>query len=226
MKFDYSFIPFFGYPMFEPMVMLTNSVLFILSIIFFSLLKKYTHPYSIFMRRFILLVGVSAMFGGIGHAVHYQLGTHFFNAVLFLMNATSFFSIYYCFLAAFSYTGRQKGRKNLIMYSVLAWVMVVLFICFVNGTFLLIKIHAALVLIYAVIVHIWAAFKRPESGNKAVIAGMLISFLPILVHTQEITLHYWFNYKDLSHVIMIISLAVIYRGVLKNSRELEKHPQA
>lgn len=104
---------------------------------------------------------------------------------------------------------------------VLVWVALVLFASAITGDFLIIKIHAGIVLLYSMITHYLVYKRTNESGSSTVVLGIFISFLPILVHSLKFSFHEWFNYKDIAHVIMIFSLMVIYKGVRLNSRQLE-----
>jgi hypothetical protein len=41
------------------------------------------------------------------------------------------------------------------------------------------------------------------------------------VHLLKISLHDWFNHKDLAHIFIILSLILIGRGVVINGRILQ-----
>jgi hypothetical protein len=223
LTFDYTYITLFGYPVFEPMVLVTNLIFFILCTAFFRKLNTSAHSYSRQMGWFIVLLGISSCFGAVGHAVHYQLGPAFLKTIIFLMNAFSLFSIYYCFRAPYTYysQGREPSRKYI--YAVLVWIFALLVFSGIRGDFTIIKIHAGLVLLYSLIVHYLIYRRSYEAGSGIVTVGIIISFLPIIVHTLRFSLHAWFNYKDIAHVIMIISLVVIYKGVSLTNRYLNKN---
>lgn len=222
MKFDYTYIKILGFPVYEPMVLLTNLIFFIVSWYFFRRLRRFDNSYARYMSLFIFLLGLSAFFGAIGHGIHYQLGHGFFSIVLFLMNALSLLSIYYCFLAPFSYVRGIDERSKRYLQMVRFWVLVLLALCIVSGDFLLIKINAGIVLLYSLITHHRAHKTKPESGNRLVVFGIIVSFVPIIIHSLKISLHEWFNYKDLAHVFMILSLVIIFLGAIKTSSELEE----
>ena len=194
------------------MVLVTNTVFFILCALYFKNLNKVRHPYSKQMAWFMLMLGTSSVFGAIGHATHMQLGNVFFEIIVFLMNAFSLLSIYFCFRSAYTYMNLTRNPSRLYIYVVMAWVLVLLIACGMQGNFLLIKIHAGIVLLYSLIVH-YLVYKRiDDKGAQLVVVGILISFLPIIVHSLKFSMNEWFNYKDIAHVIMIISLVVIYKG--------------
>lgn len=220
MNFDYTFITLFGFTIYEPMVIVTNSVFFILCAYYFKQLRSFSHPYAQQMSWFVFLLGISSCFGALGHAVHYQLGEIFFKIILFLMNAFSLFSIYFCFRAPYTYVHLDKALPKKYIYLTLAWVIVVLIASVIVGDFVIIKIHAALVLMYALITHYLVYKRTDDAGSALVVSGIGISFLPIIVHSLKFSINEWFNYKDIAHVIMIFSLIVIYKGARLNAIKL------
>jgi hypothetical protein len=220
MNLDYTYIILFGHPVFEPLTIATNLILFFFALYFFSRLSGSTKSYGRDMGWFILLLGLSSVFGAVAHGVHYQLGKFFFDAMFFLLNLSGLISIFFCFRAPLQYTGSSPANQRSLLILVIVWLSVLMVFCVIWENFLLIKIHAGLVLLYSLAAHLWATRNKPEAGNRVVVAGILISFLPILVHTFHISIHEWFNYKDLAHVIMIISLYVIGTGAWKNTQEM------
>lgn len=221
MKFDYTYITLFGARVFEPMVLLTNLVFFSFSWYFFSRLRKFDNEYARHMSLFIFFLGISSIFGAIGHGVHYQMGFFFFTVVLFLMNTFSLLAIYYCFLAPFIYMRGIDNRSKMYLNAVRIWILALIALSIISGDFLIIKINAGVSLLYSLILHFQAHKTRSESGNRLVVLGIAISFVPIIVHSMHISLHQWFNYKDLSHVIMIVALVVIASGAFKTASDLE-----
>lgn len=215
MNFDYTYITVFGYPVFEPMIIVTNGILFMLSLRYFSELRRTGSAYHRQMGAFMLMLGISSIFGAIAHSTHYQLGMTFFKITWFMMNATSLVSIYFCFRSSFTLSTDGAPAKKALVYGVIAWIAVLLVFSAIKADFLLIKIHAALVLIYALTAHFLHQRKTASPGSTLVVWGILISFLSIVAHSLKWSVHEWFNYKDIAHVIMIVSLVIIYRGAEK-----------
>ena len=220
MEFGSTYIFLFGFKLFEPVVLLTNVIFFVLCAVFYINLNTFKHAYSKQMALFLLLLGISSFFGGIGHTMQKQMGDAFFSLILFLMNAFSLLSIYFCFRSAYTFFNLERPTNKVYLYFVMLWILILLIICAINGSFLLIKIHAGIVLIYSLIVHYLVYRRNKDKGSELVVIGILISFLPLIVHSLRITLHEWFNHKDLAHLIMIISLIIIYQGAKKISVEL------
>ena len=219
MKFDYTYIVLFGHPVFEPMVLLTNTIFFLLSFYFFKKLAKVDQPYGRQMAWFILMLGTSTFFGAIGHAVHYMLGDLFFNTVFFISKSTSLVSVYFCFKAAYCYYSEKPDKR--LINTVLGLVIALILFNLVQGTFILIEIIGGLVLIYSLVMHILMYKRTHERGSRLIITGILISFLSLFVHLFKISLHENFNNKDLAHTIMIITLFFVGNGAILNAKALD-----
>ncbi|MBL7931561.1 MAG: hypothetical protein JNL60_06660 [Bacteroidia bacterium] len=221
MQFDYTYITLFGFILFEPMVILANLIFFLCALYYYVSLKKFNNAYTRQMSLFMFLLGTSMAFGGAGHAIHYQLGVGFFNLILFFMNAFSLLAMYYCFMGPYTYYKAGKEPAPLTRYLILTWILLMLVYSMIVQNFALIKIHAGLGLIYALTIH-WIMYKRYQHrGSREVIIGVFVAFLPIIVHSLKISFDEWFNHKDIAHVLMIISLVIICRGVKTNSEDIE-----
>jgi hypothetical protein len=221
LNFDYTFIRLFGCTIFEPLVIVTNGILFIISLFCYKQLRQYGYAYARQMANFIVIMGTAGCFGAVAHAAHYQLGVPFFKVVFFISNLLNLISIYFCFRGSYTYFAIDRGAQpsKMVIRFVIAWIAILLGITLINNTFLLIKIHAGIVLIYALAVH-YLAYRKKDRGSGLVVLGILISFLSIVVHSLKFSFDEWFNYKDIAHVIMIISLVIIYRGIYINTENL------
>jgi hypothetical protein len=166
-------------------------------------------------RIFFFLIGLSSMLGSVSHGVHEQLGNSFLSFFIFAMNAVSLIAVYYFFEAAFSliYHDQKKGIR-IFQVVAMTWVIVLLIITYFQNKFLLIKIHAGIVLLFSLITHIITTRKGLE-GSVSIILGILVSFTSIIVHSLKFSFGEWFNYKDISHLIMLSSCILMYKGVVK-----------
>lgn len=204
------------------MIIVTNLIMFVLGVMFFARLLKARTEYAGKMGWFMLMLGISGVFGAICHSTHYQRGVEFFEGMFFLMNAFSLFAIFFCFWGTLVHAGLHRNVPGSWIWLAVVWVTVLLVVSYSRGEFLLIKIHAGITLLYTFFVH-WRAFRSAnEKGSLLIVWGIAASFLSILVHSAHLSFHEWFNYKDLSHLFMIVALVLIYRGVRLNSRE---HPR-
>ncbi|MBA2613681.1 MAG: hypothetical protein H0U95_17090 [Bacteroidetes bacterium] len=200
------------------MTIVTNFLIFIFSIFCFTKLSKYKHSYPRSWGWFVLLVGISSCFGSTAHAVHYQLGKVFFDVVFYIMNAFSLISIYFCFRSPYLYYTQFKANPNKkIIYFVIAWIAALLIYTMFRNNFLIVKVHAGIVLLYSFGVHLVKYSRTKEKGSGLVVLGISVSFLSIIVHSLKFSINEWFNYKDFSHVIILCSLFIIYSGIKINA---------
>lgn len=221
MQFDYTYITLFGFIFFEPMVILVNLIFFLCSLYYYLKLLKFNNSYTRQMTWFMFMLGISMAFGGAGHAVHHQLGLSFFNVLLFFMNAFSLLAMYFCFMGPYTYFKAGKKPAAWLRYTILGWLVLMLVYSMIAQNFTLIKIHAGLGLIYALTVH-WIMYKRfHHPGSGKIVIGMCVSFLPIIVHSLKLSFGEWFNHKDIAHVLMVISLVIICKGIQTNSEDIQ-----
>lgn len=221
MNFDYTSITLFGFQLFEPMVSVTNILMLLLTIYIFRQLKKFKHPYPGNMSTFMLIMGISSIFGATAHGIHHQFGIFIFDIIVYISNALSLISAYFCFMGTYFYQARGKLSTHKLVSRVgIIWIILMLIVTLIVNTFVIVKAHAGVILIYSLIVHLNSYFKYKERGSGIVSLGIFVSFFSFLVHSLHFSLHEYFNYKDIAHVIMIISLAIIYKGIRMNSEKL------
>lgn len=213
MNFEYTYIVLFGYKVFEPVTLLTNGLIIAFALHAYFKTKTINNNFSRYWSMFFLLMATSCASGTLSHAIHDQLGHLFLKVSWFLMNALSLISIYFFYRAAFSYYNLNKTDISKVYnYLVVVWIILLLVATLFMNSFLLIKIHAGIVLVYSLIVH-GITYKNKQIGSGYIVAGILISFLSIIVHSFKLSVGEWFNYKDIAHVIMLISLMYLHRGI-------------
>jgi hypothetical protein len=214
-NFDYTYIILGKAIIFEPVTILTN--LFITVFCFFAFFKvrKHRSKHAFQWSMFFLLIGLSSSVGSLAHGAHFQLGETFLRSTVFMMNAISLIAIFYCFKSAHTfYVNDKTAQKKYADYFVIIWIVILLIVTFIQNNFLLIKIHAGIVLTYSMIVH-FIESKKGRPGGSLVAYGIIVSFFSIVIHSLKLSISEWFNYKDISHVIMLVSLIIMYCGVTK-----------
>ena len=206
------------------MVAVTNLIMLLVAVFSFTKLIKFHQVYASQMATFIIIMGVSGCFGAAAHAMHYQFGKRIFDVVFFISNTLNLLAIFFCFRGSYTYTllRGKLANKYLIGFTI-AWVVALIIITFFDNKFVLIKIHAAMTLVYSLVVHFRGYKKYHDQGSKIVVIGISISFLSILVHSLHLSISEWFNYKDIAHVIVIVSLTIIYRGIKTNAESIKAH---
>ncbi len=216
MEFGNTYIFLFGFQMFEPIVILSNLLIFLVSLYCFKKLNVIASIYAKQTALFILLMGVSTCFASIDHTIHYQLGIPFFRIILFISHTLNILALYYCFRASYTFFLKNSQPNKAILIATISMTIVLIILALLTGSFLTIKIPAAVVLIYALIIH-YTAYRKNIAGSGLFAVGVLISFSSIIVHTLRLAINDWFNHKDIAHVIIAVSLIFMCAAVKINS---------
>jgi hypothetical protein len=214
LNFEYTNINLLGFTVFEPITILTNLIIIVYGVFVYNRLIGGDNSWLKTWAWFFLLMSVSAFFGSISHGVHEQLGSKFLNVTWFLMNAFSLLSIYFFFKAAYKNLNTHKvNNKKWLDKIVVIWIVTLLIATYLMNDFLLIKIHAGIVLLYSLIAHYVTLKNQKQKGSLMIISGIGLAFVSIIIHSLKLSIGEWMNYKDISHLFMFLSMFVIYKGV-------------
>jgi hypothetical protein len=63
--------------------------------------------------------------------------------------------------------------------------------------------------------HAFTWYKTRDKGSFIIVIAVLVASCAALVFMNKLSIHEWFNYLDISHVMMAIGAYVFYRGALK-----------
>ncbi len=216
MEFGSTYIFLFGFKIFEPMVILSNLLIFLVSLYCFQNLKRFENKYAKQSALFIILLGTSTCFASVDHATQYQLGVPFFRIILFISHSLNILALYFCFRAAYTFYLISEQPNKTVLLIILSITGVLMILALLTGSFLLIKIPAAVVLIYSLIVH-YLGYRKNIDGSGLFAFAVVVSFLSIIVHTLRLAFSDWFNHKDIAHVIIAVSLFLMYSAIKTNS---------
>jgi len=220
MEFGTTYIVLFGFKFFEPTVILTNFLIFFVCLYYFKNLRILAGKYAKQTSLFVIFMGVSSLFASIDHTIQYQFGEVFFRIILFISHSLNIIALYFCFIAAYTYNSVDKQINKYITYGAISVTIVLMIIALVTASFLTIKIPAGIVLVYSLIMH-YIGYRKNTKGSGLFVAGVLISFLSIFVHSLRLSFSDWFNHKDIAHVIIAASLVFMCTSVKINSQNLE-----
>ncbi|MBC8047670.1 MAG: hypothetical protein H7Y00_12800 [Fimbriimonadaceae bacterium] len=170
-------------------------------------------------KYFFLFMGFST---GIGVFVHgfkiyfYETAYHY---TWMAMNIAAALASYFTIKATVKFLSRNvKERKklNLInLFSLLTFIS----ITFIQNNFETVKIYIGTAVAITFISHLIGHMKE-DLVSKYIMLGMGISFLTLFIHSTQFSFSVWFDYKAISHVIMMVSLILVYRGVFIANRRL------
>jgi hypothetical protein len=203
-------IHFFGYTIYEPVTVLTDVLLGLFCLLLSAKLKRDNNLWWIFF----IAVGLSNFLGAVGHGLYAEKD----NIVQLFARLFGIISVLAAGLATL--TRFTKGRKR---STAKALVLVNYFVFTIwllsNNTFAHVKWNATLGLgIFVAFSYLYMYFKSKNSKELLVTMGIFILAMAAGVHSIEFSAGEFFNYNDISHVIMFFGMFTIYKGVLANEK--------
>ncbi|MBP8155480.1 MAG: hypothetical protein KAX81_00535 [Leadbetterella sp.] len=197
----------------EPMTSLTDLLLSISCFYFFFGLQKFNEA-SIgqqHWQKFFLFLGVSTLLGALAHAIFERQNNLFYNSVWLIMQVSAGISIFYAQAAAFGQLSHQRTRQVMVTLSIIQFVIFIPSV-FYFFDFRVVAFNSLLAMTQMIVV--FFPSKIENWVYKTYISfGFFISFLTIYVHSQKLSFAKWFNHNDISHVIMYVSILLIFRGI-------------
>jgi hypothetical protein len=205
----------FGIMVQEPVTTLTDLLVSLVCFRAFIHLRRKKAPplYFSTYTYFMLLMGIATLYGGlIGHGFLYcfSFGWKVPGWII------SMLSIGFAERGAILHA-RQHLRKNIGTFFVYANAVEILFmvtITLVTLQFIFVEAHATYGLLLVVFSLEFFVYRRThEKGSRLLLAAIAISALSATVHLTKFSLHTWFNFLDLSHVLMALALLVFHQGL-------------
>ncbi len=198
-----------GVAIHEPMTVLTDLMIAVLAISFYIQLKNKIDVTTRNWSYFFLFLGLSTFTGSCSHAFFAVHDGWQYNSFWLPMQVINGIAIYYAQQATLNSVLEESTTKT-----IWKWSYVVQFIVFIIALLQIQKyivsiIENALGLIPIMILH----YKYKRSFAKMIANGIAISFITALVNLSKLSLHAYFNYNDIAHVFIMISLYVMYKGV-------------
>ncbi|MEQ1796323.1 MAG: hypothetical protein ABL872_00155 [Lacibacter sp.] len=210
-------IHLFGITILEPFTVLTNLLIALACFYAYYGLKKrglnqsFTHRY---IGYFFLLIGWATIIGGvIGHAFLYATG---------LYGKIPGWYISMAGVAAFERAvishSRPLMNKNVgRFFSVLNIFEILTFmtLSLVKLDFLYVELHATYGLVVVVFsFELYVYLKTKEKAFQYLLYATAAGVGAILCHALKLSLNRWFNYNDISHLFMAVSILFYYRFAL------------
>lgn len=125
------------------------------------------------------------------------------------MQAINGLGIYYAQRATIVSVLKESSSKKMWKLSYSIQLFLFLAALFIIQKYLVSVIENAIGLIPIMILH----YKYKRSYAKTIANGIAISFATAIIYISRLSLHDYFNYNDLAHVFIMISLSVMYKGI-------------
>jgi len=174
-----------------------------------------------FAKYYLLFMGLGTLFAAFfSHAIVYKTG-HNFRTIGWTLTAIG---VYCIENAALLYYQREKIGRPLDKFRFVFKVQLILFILALTNpemrVFELVQVNATLgIAMIALPLFAYLYFKCKKLGYTKLFFALLTTFIPGLVFNFELTLHKYFNYHDIAHVLMAGVSFLIFLGVRQLGEE-------
>jgi hypothetical protein len=210
MNFGMDLIEFnwMGLSLQEPMALITNWILASFSFFAFSRLEKGVSRFQDLWKMFYLILGISMLFGGLGHFFFQYSGIpgKFPSWTLGVIAGV------YASFAMISLMQHNKVRKILQVFVILKSAILLL-TAFLTMKFLFVAIDTSVTYLIFCGYLAFRLDRRNWEGIKFIYLGVLVLIPSAIIFGLQINLHRWLNKDDLSHLLMLGCIIFFFLGV-------------
>jgi len=220
----------FGLDLLEPMSLITDGILGLLSIFFAFKLAKINSklPFYIYWKWFFLIFGIGMIFGGIGHTFYNQLGMYG-KVWAWIFGPIGIFLSEKAMIATHWNTKTKKTlNKLIILEMILTYIAFIILLFTADDSkkstlpFLPIAINTMVGFIGVVGILSFKYTEKLSVKFKYFWLGILIMLPTALIFLMKINLHQWFDKNDFSHILFIIGITYFFLGVYNLSKGLKQ----
>lgn len=200
----------------EPITTITDILLGVICIYAFLRIVKLKHAGdgSGYFMSYFLVLGLGAITGGVlGHAFQYCLADAW-KLVSWTLTLVSVALMVQAFLVLAS-TFMKKNTGTIITLLNLLLFLLAVFLMSRSIDFNPVKYYAIFGLVLLSGSLSFLIYRK--TGNRAVLVlmgGVGIGFISAIIFSLQWGLSHWFNHRDLSHIILCVSVYFVYKGVV------------
>lgn len=210
-------IEIYGITVLEPVTTLTDLLVAAVCLYAFIKLKALsrTDITFVYIRYFFLTMALATTVGGIiGHAFLYYFG--------FIWKVPgwiiSMASVALLERASIQHARGLMPKRVGNIFAIVNIVELITFVIISVSTlnFFFVEVHAAygmLVVVFSF--ELFVYLKTRDAGSRLFLWAVGVCALSAAVHLSRFSLHTWFNYFDISHVLMAIAAWLFYLGAKK-----------
>jgi hypothetical protein len=213
-------INIYGLRIDEPITTVTDLLVSVVCLVAFYRLKNLQLPgrTQLFFRFYFLLMSIATCIGGlIGHGFLYALSFPW-KLPGWIVSMLSVALIERSSIEHAKPLIDPRVGKFFLVLNILE-LCTIMTITLVSLNFKWVEFHSGYGLLAIVLpFHAYVYYRTKDKGSLTVIFAVGIACAAALVFMNKISIHTWFNYLDISHVLMAIAAWVFYRA----ARKLEK----
>ncbi len=207
----------------QPVTVFTDYIISVLSLYFYLRLKKLNgiNESTVSWSRFLLFLSLSSFFGGCSHAffaVHEGVS---YKAFWLPMQVLNNLMVYFAQRATLQSALQHSDKKRWWSYSYTIQLILFSIAVFLFQNFLVVIIDIAIGLIPVMIIHFMDGKKNKASYFIAY--GIVVLFLTAIVNGAKLSVHAYFTYQDISHILIMISLSLMFIGMYRKNLRIEKN---
>lgn len=167
---------------------------------------------ALFFRYYFLLMAVTTLWGGlIGHAFQYQFG-HAWKLPGWIISMVSV-SIFERMSIFHARPLIRPGLGTFFSIANITEFFIVLLVVLSTQNFFYIQVHAAFgFLVVGLSMHGFVYRHTKNETSKWVLMGIGVTTIASWVYTTQFSIDIWFNYLDLSHVLMALAAYLHFIG--------------
>jgi len=200
----------FGITILEPITLITDTILAIICIVLFVKITKLNKKnyLSRNWRGFFIWFGISTFLAGLGHGLMDYTGKWLLIAAWIISGLVPYFNE----AAAVMRVAKKPLRRGL-MYFILFELLAVSLLVLFTQKFIFVTINSVFAVAGIVLFIRGRDFILTKNEHsKFIILAIFVGFLSAVTHTLKLSVSEWFNHKDVSHVILMASLLLFYKG--------------
>ncbi|MFN0032055.1 MAG: DUF6962 family protein [Flavobacteriales bacterium] len=223
-----------GIKILEPVTTLTDLLVTVVCTYAFFHLRSHQHKelkHVKYYRYFFLFMGIATLLGGIiGHGFLYLFSFEW-KVPAWIVSMIS--------IALAERAAIMRARPLLhnrlgtfFTYLNVVELATFIFISIYTLRFIFVEIHAMYGLLIVVFSFEGYIFlRRRDPGSKKILWAVFLAALAASAHIGKFSIHKWFNYFDLAHILMALSCMVLFKAVkemvpeLAQRKRLKPHPQ-
>ena len=207
----------FGIRIDEPVATITDVLVSIVCLYaFVQMRRKGMDAWSqIHFRRYFLLVSIATALGGIiGHGFLYAF-TFSWKLPGWIVGIISVALIERSAISHAQNLIKPRIGKFFLVFNIIE-MSVILAITMMTLDFKWVEYHNGYGLIVNVAgFHGYSYYRTRNKGSLIILYAVGITSIASIVFTNELSLHTWFNYIDMSHVLLAIAAYVMYLGAIQ-----------
>lgn len=198
----------------EPFTWLTNWLVaaFVFGYGHFLFHDKQADNTQKFWSIFFVFIGLASLTGGTAHGFITYVGRNFHYAAWILTGV----AVFAAEMATLQLLENER-MKSFLRFFVYAQLLIMSSTVIYLHNFNSVRINSALGLMGIIVpISVWHYKKYKDKRSILIILGIFSNLLPGFIHAFKISYNQWFNFNDISHILMIGCFYILYRGAKLN----------